>query len=442
MANQFITIIIILLYLVALAIAYKKINIKSFILLFWITFGVFILARPIIGLIDNDYDLDVGTWMYWGVVPEYVIEQSLILIAVFILAFILVSIFIKKNHKIYLEKFNSNLMWASILSMALSFPLYIYRAYSVFDQMQELGYLATFNGDIKTPLVLNIGMGVFQISYYFFLSSFPPKKYFYRVSIFFLIVSLFSLGTGQRIEFASALIFTYWAGYFLKYYQFSFLRLVGIFAGLAPLSILVNALRLGIDVNSNPYMTEALNFLWGQGVSIYSLFGLIENNKIFLPYEGWLFLNKFISCDLLPYINGDNCNNGFLVSAIPGIWWQKLSYYLDKNLFLTGGGLGGNIVSSIYLLFNSDYFNLNLIAFFFFSIIFFLLLYHFDYFYRSKKIILRVYFFYLIQILLFLPRAGFDIFIPHPRMWISALIVLIIYLIFNKTNSEKYIYEN
>jgi hypothetical protein len=406
-------------------------------LLFWITFGVFILSRPIISLIDSDYDLDVGTWMYWGVVPEYIIEQSLILIAVFILAFILVSMFIKKNHKIYLEKFNPNLMWASILSMVLSFPLYIYRSYSVFDQMQESGYLATFTSDIKTPLFLNIGMGVFQISYYFFLSSFPPKKYFYRVSILFLIVILFSLGTGQRTEFASILIFTYWSGYFLKFYQFSIIKIAGIFASLAFLSILVNALRLGIDVNSSSYVTEAFNFLWGQGVSIFSLFGVIENNKIFLPYEGWLFVNKFIACDFLPYINGDNCNNGFLVSTIPGIWWQKLSYYLDQNLFLTGGGLGGNIISSIYLLFNSDYFILNLTAFLFFSIIFFALLYGSDVFYRSNKIILKVYFFYLIQILLFLPRAGFDIFIPHPRMLISTLIVLIIYLILNKASSEK-----
>jgi hypothetical protein len=311
----------------------------------------------------------------------------------------------------------------------LTAPIYIYRGWIVFNGISESGYLATFTGDVKAPFMVNIGVAIFQVSYYFFLASFPKRRQFYLVSVLFLIASISSLGTGQRTELVTSVLFVIFISYFYNYNVFSFIKLIPIGLALIVLSITINAIRFGDDPISAIYV-GLIDFLWGQGITLFTLIGSLEHAKEFSTFEGLFFVNKLISCDIAPYFTGEFCNNSLAVTRVTGIWWQKLTYILDPVKFAEGGGLGGSIIPSLYLMFNLNEFYVSALILFVSTYYFWKFVSMFQSAAFSSKLYLRVYSLFFLNAVIFIPRAGLDSLIPHPRLLLMAIFIGFVYVIF------------
>lgn len=399
--------------------------------IFLITFGFVLMSRILIGVMFPDFDISLGTWIYWGAAPDEFVEKSIILIGIFLVStifFVLknfrahVPLSISRDNIPYLTKF-------SVVCMALSGPIYIYRGWTVFNGISENGYLATFTGDVKAPFIVNIGVAIFQVSYYFFLASFPKRREFYFVSLLFLIVSISSLGTGQRTELVTSVLFVIFISYFYNYNSFSLKKLMPVGLVLIILSIAINAIRFGDDPIDAIYL-GLIDFFWGQGITLFTLIGSLEHAKGFSNFEGFFFVNKLISCDIAPYFTGEFCNNSLAVANMTGIWWQKLTYILDPIKFAEGGGLGGSVIPSLYIMFNFNEFSISALILFITSYYFWKIVFTFQSAAHSSKLYARVYSLFFLNAIIFIPRAGLDSLIPHPRLLIMALFIGFMYVVF------------
>lgn len=394
--------------------------------MFLITFGMVIMSRPMIGAIIPDFDITFGTWIYWGFAPEQYVVQSLALICLFLLATVS-TMFIMRNDDLRAPPLVTNrpLMQVAVFFLCASAPLYVYRGWLLWTGVQDSGYLATFTGDVKAPFFVNISTALFKTSYYFFLASFPGRRMFYTVSSLFLLLTVTSVGTGQRTELVTGVLFFFWATYNYSHNQFSFKKIIPVGLGLIILSIAINAMRFG-DSPLEAIQLGLLEFAWGQGISFFTIIGTLENTNSFHLFEGFFFPNKLISCDVLPYITGQYCNNSDVVTNTLGIWWQKLTYILDPIKFYEGGGLGGSIISALYLMFNFDEFPLAATMFFLSSLAFWFVVIKMHRM-LSMGVLTRVFGLYLLHMVIFIPRGGLDIFIPHPRYIGSAILIYFVY---------------
>lgn len=423
---KFLSLLCSLAYVWALVLSMKRTRGFAIGPIFLLVFGGVIMTRPMIAAISDDFDVAAGSWMYWGVVPDDVLVRSLILILIFLLAFVFVLSFFRPRNVV--ERTNNRVLeQVSVFFLVASAPLYAYRGYLLMSAIADAGYFATFTGEVQTPFIVNIGYAIFQVSYLTFLAAVPDRASFKRVTIFFLILSASSLGSGQRTEFVSAVLFTYWAGLHLGLYEFKLRRVSLMAVPLLFVSIVINAWRLGVGINES-FAESVLSFFWGQGVTIFTIFGLVENRTLFSPFEGFFFPNKFLVCDLGPYLTGQFCANNVATVKLSGLWWQRLSYILDPEKFLEGGGLGGNVVSSLYLMFNFENFALSATMLGISASVFFWLLI------RSGKlqrggVFANIYFIYLMQVMTFLPRAALDALIPHIRYMIALAFIVVIYQI-------------
>ncbi len=387
---------------------------------FILTFGLFLMSRVFIAILVPDFSISQGTWIYWGEASTGVVQQTLILLFLFISAFLVVPVSsLRQRAKIRPQPV---LARTALITMICTAPFYAHRGINLAMTVADAGYLATFTDEVKTPFVLNLIMGVFQSAYYVLVSAQPPRRIFVMASGLFLAISVFSLGSGQRTEFMAALILVYWCGAYLKNYEINIKIVAAAAIPMITLSIIINGWRLGVSIQEAA-LQEALSFIWHQGNTLPVVYGTLENSSSFLPYEGWLFPNKLLSCDITPYITGAYCKNGDVVVSTPGIWWQKLTYILDPLTFSEGGGLGGCVIAAIYLMFNSESYAINAVVFFLTSCAFFALLYK-----GQMKLtgtpFGMIYFVYLAHTLTTLPRAGFDALLPHPRLILGTAFII------------------
>lgn len=431
LSNKAFVILILITYMVVLITRGRDFyNSKSPLFYFILSFGFFYLTRFPIYLYSEQFDFTVGSWIYWGKAPDAAVQKSLMLIETFLLA-----ILAFKTGKIITNSYKENvpLFQISTIILLLSAPFYLIKNYMVYTQIGALSYLDTFTGDIKAPFIVNIFSGMFQVSILTLLTAYPNKRKFYLILVPMSLIVMTSLGTGQRTEF---LLYTILILYYLRrrgFFEISVIKLLGIFFLLMFISVKVNIWRMGSD--SGNFLSELLLLYWGQGATLFTVFGVQEYPEIFNPFEGWFFWNKFISCDILPYFNGEFCHNGEVAANTIGIWWQKLSYFLDPVQFQKGAGLGGSLISSIYLLFNTGFFLLDIGMFFIFCYLFIWISEYISS-NRLKSVTAVTYQMFFCSMLFFSSRAGLDTFIPHPRMIVSFLCILLLYHLF-KNISEK-----
>ncbi len=428
--TEIISVLISMLYIYILLLSIKHHKRLPILFYFLITFGLSIVSRPFISALVPGFDLGFGSWIYWGSAPEVIVQESLVLIFVFLVATICFTKFGIDEFRQFDVTLHANMVLekVSLVCLFLFIPIYVWKGYYLWDGITNDGYMATYTGDVKAPLWSNIGSAIFQMSYYFFLASFPKRRKFYLVTTLYILAVGASLGSGQRGEFVTTILFVMFISVFFGYNKFSVVKVGFIGLMLLIVSVIVDALRSGRNPLSSLIMDISL-FAWNQGVTFFTIVGLLENRDQFGYFEGLLFLNKLLSCDIAPYTTGEFCNNSAVVTNIPGIWWQKLTYILDPVIFESGGGLGGSIVSALYLIFNSPYFVFSMAVFFVSCLFFWRMINYFHLKAKSAPLLIRVYFLYALHATIFIPRASLDYLIPHPRLIISAIVIFSLYVL-------------
>ena len=424
------------LYLIAISISLTKFKSYPLIALFLLTFFLFISSRPTIaltGLIDN-YDLQEGGWFYSGRASEDTVIKTLLLISIFLALSIIVMLIknpvviksmpSKVNGVLFKQRHEKTLQDVSLIILYISAPLYAYRCFLIYKAITLTAVYDLYTGAIQIPFILNFSMAIFQVCFIVFISTRPNKKLFIYNSLFYLAICSLSLSTGQRTEFMCAVLFIYWAGCHFGFFKLSIINLAIYSIPLIAVSIIVNNIRN--DISSDFLSIDGfLDFLWGQGVTIYTIYGIIDFNYAFGNNDGLYFINKLISCDIMPALTSNYCVNGEIVAAQIGIWWQKLAYLLDPILFESGAGLGGSVIGSLYIMFNYQSFFLSMVLFSLSSTLFIIFILNLS---KLEKwgTLSKIYFFYAVNITFFIPRAGFDSYIPHPRMLIATLFILLL----------------
>jgi hypothetical protein len=376
--------------------------------------GIVNVSRYALGLVMPGEDLMRGSWFFWGEVSdEAFLHSSLALIVVLLAICLNDATFRTKSPPPYQRAgaASQNIFLVSWLLLVLGVVASAYRSFLVRDFIADNGYLATFSGSANVPFLINIFIALPHCCFYAVVASRPGKVGFFSYAGIYLLGLVFTLQTGQRTEFMVGLLLVLWSAFYLGHVR-GFLKFIPLGIGMVILAILVNNWRLGLPATEIDFL-EFLMFFWGQGVSLLISYGFFENRESFYAFEGWLFLNKLVSCDILPYITGNYCV-GDVAAQVPGVWWQKLSYILDAETYNEGGGLGGSMVVSFYLLFNSNLLYLNLFvllftAFYFMRISYTIVLT------TSPSFIKRFFAVFFMHKLIFFARAGLDVFVPHPR---------------------------
>lgn len=418
------SILVTLLFFVTLFITYRARNKSSGIGLFvLIILGIVNISRYILAIFLPEVDILQGSWIFWGEVSNQAFIKTTLCLSAVLIGILFNELIYKKPILKPKYKSNFNLLVTSYLVLMIGSISLIYRSLKVKSFIETDGYLATFTSSLDLPTYINIGIALPHVAFYSFIASNPSKKHFIIFASLYLAVLASSLATGQRTEFMIASLLVIWSGFYLGYIQklHRFLPLGFVFVFLA---IFINSWRLD-EQHDYLGVIEFMMFFWGQGVTLLVNFGLFENEELFFFGEGWFFVNKFISCDIAPYFTGNYCI-GETAANVSGVWWQKLSHTLDSQTFYLGGGLGGSMVGSLYLLFNSGILFLDVIVLALTSFFFMRLSYNIVSS-ASRGHIRALFATFFMHQLIFFPRAGLDIFIPHPRVIFGFMVLIIIY---------------
>lgn len=240
---------------------------------------------------------------------------------------------------------------------------YSIRLYSVFQYILDNGYLARLQeeGLISNP-ILQISDDVCLLGAYLFFAAYPKGKWFYLVSLCYMVTILGQLGGGAR-----GLLVTSTFG-FLSYLSFRNIKisyktvlscvLIGVF--------LINAFQIvgenredGFEKFTEQKRDAAASklfylFFWQQGNSIQTIGYMQEKaddiqNK-FLYFVSPVFNTIAMRKSTLGRILGIGIPAKQSIEQVNTSYelHNKLSYMINQNTYFEGYGIGGSFIIDAY----------------------------------------------------------------------------------------------
>lgn len=292
---------------------------------------------------------------------------------------------------------------------------FFYKVYFYFNILNNFGYFAIYSGNYILPTFVRIFDDFFYIGFFIILANKPPKKYAYRLSLFFIFMYSSYIFTGMRAEFLIVIITTFWSLSVLYNLKINFKILLCIVFSIVILSqiTLLAKYDFELDKEGIKYLTS---FFYQQGVSLLVLGFMFEFKELFFVngYEG--FLNLFAPFYIKYLLFTGQVEPRSLLS-LEQSWYivEKLEYFLNPTAYLQGGGTGSTYIMELYFLGG----NIVFLAFFSFFLGIFII-------YIQNKLIFKKYGFFiatfLVQALIWMPRSSFAIFIIK---FIFAIVIVI-----------------
>lgn len=398
--------------------------------LFILLFFVFLSSRPILHLFGFG-DIQVVGFYYDYVVEIGVVNRVLINQIIAIHGFVIgVLLFSLKNRSIETSRIKcldnfSLLNNKKIFYSLVIISLLMLGKYSIgfYYQILDKGYLALFTGDI------DVDRNIFE----WFLSSFIIIVIYYCMSnpslaslktsvILLLIYVILNLTSGQRGPALLFFVFGLFYLYSLGRIRISFLSLVVLFVFVSVLSNFISSWR-SMDNSSMSLDSLMLfpEFIWGQGISMhvlsmtikfendirYSFFDLFGNIRFIFEY----YLNKF------SILMADDVNEMYSIALDYKIYSTYISYIVDPVRFDLGYGLGGSYIAQLYAI-GKECAQLlgGILMGLIYSFIYSMLL--------SNKFEYRFVAFYMLSLLIYIPRDNmFDFMTTN---WIVYLCLLVL----------------
>lgn len=424
-------------YLFALYFAIRLVGLWHLFTMFLLTFGLFLLSRPILDVLGYQYSYIVESLVQIDVPVLIRIEIVMILsfaVLVFQFCFLYFVKFEDVNFKPPSLAIDYDLISLGKFLMIFSSPLVIYRSYQQIMLIKTLGYGALFSGEVQqadmNPIV-RLSITFFSIGYYFFIGGKPSKKVFLGYSIFYLGLSLLNLIIGSRMGIVLNVLFILWYLHAVYGQKFKFKKIF-FYCLIAVIGLQVIALkRISTEVDMG--LGEMIfSFFSFQGISMITLAIYIQYGSTFVPHN--------IPYVLDPLYYGINVIfNPWLLRAGQSVetisvrsdFGHHLTYSMNENYYLSGYSMGTSFISELY--------EFGIFGVFFGCI---LLVWLMTYFSRKVKVnkYLLMFSMIIVSHVLASPRGNFfyNTYIFF-RLILMMVIVYYIYLLFKKVKNQLFI---
>jgi len=334
-----------------------------------------------------------------------------------------------------LKKLNSNSLYITLGKriMLFSFPLIFIKLYIEYKFIMSVGYVAYYAGaatNIHYPFILiSISHMIFSFGYFIFLAGVPELKKFKLYSYIFLFIMLVDALKGSRGVLVLPILFYFW--YLGNFYKINIKKYVKRFIIFTIVLISLSQFyaQYRLDSSKSYDYDKILSFLTDQGRSI-SLISLYIENKRSMPETrlGYIFeplIFPFI------YINNRNLlSHGQNIDTVTlrENLNHRLTYYLNENYYLSGGGLGSSYIAEAY--------EFGYLGIIFFSI---LLSYLISLLYKYSNQRIMIFFsFYIVTHIFTIGRAEYFI-----NMWtilkyiiLYSIFIFIVKMLINKESKE------
>lgn len=301
------------------------------------------------------------------------------------------------------QKTDCNLLVYGLLVFCLSFPIYFYKAHLKFLAADAHGYLSIHLGGetaINYP-VWTKGTGfIFEAAFCFILAARPPKKIFFPVALLFTVAKFYDSLRGQRILFAMAIgyVIWYYLNTYLKKLNLKHLVILGgaaviIFTSFSVIrthSLQQNSSFATVQSKISKGYKNLFSFIEGQSVSIYVFGHMIHFKEKFKNKRHPYIFDKVVN--LFTPWTGQNEKTIQEHNALS----DQLTYFLNRSVYLYGGGTGGSFLGELY--------DLGRLGFIIGAVTIGFCIYLFELFFqRNRWVSLIAY--YVISQLLWMPRG-------------------------------------
>ena len=252
------------------------------------------------------------------------------------------------------SQMGTDFRWFSLgrILLLISFPIMLLRMITEFNYIRGVGYLAVYAEGLK-GIEYPFPSSLVLISYYTFISGYflivaakPAYRQFFLYSAIFLLVSFFDSLKGGRANIAIPFLFIIWWSYFgyLKKISFTvasiFAVTIGIFFGW------LGSARLGdsVDIGS-----AGLSFLASQGNSpVVMAFRELYDSEFSQFSQFSVFSNLLIPFYYIFYPGLFDMPQSEEIVNIAGGLKHVLTYVVDRQYYLSGGGLGSTYLAELY----------------------------------------------------------------------------------------------
>ncbi len=276
-----------------------------------------------------------------------------------------VKIYKPRNNSTIKREYNTRKCLAvQEVSRVLFFLTFAFNLFTLMDIVLFVfkhGYISFYASYVSSvPYIIKKIGDMCLICFWIFLATMPEKRKVDRVSFFYLIYLLVTLGTGKRFPFVAGLLtlFIYYLArneinpgkdtWLKKKTIVSAFIIVPIIFGML---YLIGEVRMGRAVDAFRIDKALASFLYDQGGSI-NIIKRLELYASRLPVKHYLFGSTYeaISNNIIFRLLGFPQYSGNTVQhALEGYSFQHaLSYITMGNYYLSGHGLGSCYIAEAY----------------------------------------------------------------------------------------------
>ena len=218
----------------------------------------------------------------------------------------------------------------------IALPFTLLKFFLEIELVLTEGYYAYYTSSLSIPFFISISRFIFEIGFFLFLASLPPKKKFLTASkVYILVMCLFFL-VGVRNRVILSLLFVLWF-----YYRFYSKRSPKILF-LLIVSIVSVALLLLVQL-----VRQAGVFLLADDRSIFSYFFYAQSTNFYiLPLFQYYDLHSEIPFVFAPFFYLDT--GYYDPNGISNWLGNAVAYRISPDEFREGHGLGSSFIAELY----------------------------------------------------------------------------------------------
>lgn len=272
------------------------------------------------------------------------------------LGIIIGFIFIKERKNKSIR--NQNLEKITISIAVIIIPLVFFKLYKELMFIKEIGYLGVYLGrlrELNFSYITRISTTLFTYNYYIFLLTKPKYKNFKILSTIFLIISLMEALKGGRMALIVRILLIIW--YLVTIYKKK-IRMINIAllgTTIFSLSFLIESLRNKKEIEINSITSKLGEFLYGQGVSVI-LIGFYKDFKEKIPNKQYLFSPIIDIISQIKNYKIYSLGQSDKLIEVSSDFGQNMSYFLNKEIYLEGMGLGSNYMAELLTFLGINFF--------------------------------------------------------------------------------------
>ena len=337
-----------ILYFVFLIQAFVKFGVFNGYSIFLLTTGLFNFMKIFLSWMIGDNYREAYSLIHIDL-PENVVQEMLILYSSFSVALHCTYMFFWEKWHVKFESEHKKISIDNSLlklgkQVMLIFSIFaIWRCYIEIGYILKNGQLIYLEGSsgIPIPFFVRLFCIFFQVGYMMVLASLPPKRVFFKYSLFYLLTQLPYVLIGLRGVFVVVILFILWYLYTIYDYKISLKKILLPAAAFIIFLQIVAITRVGEEMSQSVFMLLPL-FLTSQSQSMYVLALYIQYKDAIMEHN-----YPFVLDTLIGWMTGKDGQSLEVLEARSSLGHQ-LVYSLNPDYYFSGMSLGTTNVAELY----------------------------------------------------------------------------------------------